>query len=498
MKTEGMGHQVKALEFLDGRRWGGLFCEQGTGKSWMLLADAERCFKAGKIDALVIIAPKGVHTNFVRREIPTHLSPPYRAWAYNSGKSIKPLDDLMRDGSKSLKILAINIDALAHKTGLEVVKKFMKGRKVMLAIDESQRIKTPTAVVTKRVMTLAASSTARRIMSGTPLTNSPPDLFSQFEFLKPGFWGQTHRAFVARYAYIAPDHSGIMRHIRARAAQNPWVKAQQEKGVWQGPQVVERDDSGRPRWRNLEELRDRVAPHTFRVLKKDCLDLPEKVFERRFFDLVPGQRMAYDQIKEDHYLQIGDDILEATALTAQIKLQQVTSGFVLMKQPDDTVAAQYITEGNPRLELLEEVIDDIPNDKQFVIFAHFREEIRAICELLAKMKISSVQYHGGVPQNQREKAIDEFQSGQARAFVGQPASGGIGITLTAADTMIYASMSYNWGNLAQSQDRIHRIGQTGDKCTYIMLCATDTVDEDIASALEHKGQTAATVLGDAR
>jgi SNF2 family DNA or RNA helicase len=491
-----MVHQGEALTFLDGRRWAAIFAEQGTGKSWMILADAERCFHAGKIDALLIIAPKGVHTNFVRREIPTHLSPPFRAWAYNSGKSVKPLEDLLRDGAKSLKILAINIDALAHKAGYDVAMKFMKGRKVMLVVDESQRIKTPTAVVTKRVLQLASTSTARRIMSGTPLTNSPPDLFSQFEFLKPGFWGQTHRAFVARYAHIAPDHSGIMRHIAARAAKNPAIKAAQQKGTWKGPQIVEKDFNGRPKWRNLEELRDRVAPHTFRVLKKDCLDLPEKVFERRYFDLVPGQRMAYNQIKEEHYLEVGDDLLEATSLTAQVKLQQVTSGFVLMKQPDETTLAQYLIDGNPRLELLEEVIDDIPNDKPFIIFAHFREEIRAICALLEKMNISHVQYHGGVSQTNREKAIDEFQSGAKRGFVGQPGSGGIGITLTAADIMIYASMSYNWGNLAQSQDRIHRIGQQGDKCTYIMLCAVDTVDEDIAFALEHKGQTAATVLGD--
>jgi len=435
-----MNHQDVCLTFLDGRRWAGIFAEQGTGKSVIILADAERCFHAGKIDSLLIVAPKGVHTNFVRREIPMHLSPPYKAWAYNSGKSVKPLDDLLRDGSRSLKILSINIDALAHKGGFEVAAKFMKGRKVMLVIDESQRIKTPTAIVTKRVLLLAASSTARRIMSGTPLTNSPPDLYSQFEFLKPGFWGQTHRAFVARYAHIAPDHSGIMRHIAARAARNPGIRAAQERGTWKGPQIIEKDSNGRPKWRNLEELRERVAPHTFRVLKKDCLDLPEKVFERRYFELIPAQRMAYDQIRDEHYLEVGEDLLEATALTAQIKLQQVTSGFVLMRQPDETTVAQYLTEGNPRLELLEEVIDDLPSDKQFVIFAHFREEIRAICALLDKMKISSVQYHGGVGQSQREKSIDNFQSGAARAFVGQPGSGGIGITLTAADTMIYASL----------------------------------------------------------
>jgi SNF2 family DNA or RNA helicase len=506
MKTTAMSHQTDALNYLDSRRWGALFMEQGTGKTWVLLADAERCYQADKIDAVVVVAPNGVHTNWSRREIPKHMTGPVKVWAYRAGRSMEGYKMLMKDATKSLKILCINLEALCHKEGFLVVSNFMKGRKVMLIIDESHRIKSPTATVTKRVQKLGLVATCRRISTGTPLTNSPPDLYSQFEFMKPGFWNKDYRNFVARYAKLMPDHTGIMRHIAERAARsNPWAKKAQEldkaakkagtwtpeTAKWHGPQMVQKDADGRPQWRNLEELRSITEAVTFRVLKKDCLDLPDKIYRTITFELSPAQRAAYEQIKRQHFLEVGGDLLEATALTSRIKMQQITSGFVLF--PDGR--AEYIATDNPRLEALKNLIED--QQGQFIVWAHFKEEIRAIHAMLTEMGITSCQYHGDISKSEREIAVDGFQAGKFRVFIGQAASGGVGLTLTAAERAIYFSQSYNWGSRSQSEDRNHRIG-TEKSVLYINLVAEDTVDEEIAIALEWKGETASTVLGDDR
>lgn len=502
MKTTAMSHQIDALAYLDTRRWGGLFMEQGTGKTWVLLADAERCFEAGKIDAVVVVAPNGVHTNWSKREIPKHMTGPAKVWAYRAGRSMLGYKTLMADGTKSLKIFCINIEALCHKEGFDMTVKFMKGRKVMLIIDESHRIKSPTTTTTKRVQKLGEMATCRRIATGTPLTNAPPDLYSQFEFLKPGFWGKDYRSFMARYAKLMPDSSGIMRHIAKRLAdKNPYIRKLQEKDrkamkdgtydpenpAWKGPQMVVKDSEGRKQWRNLDELRAITHPVTFRVLKKECLDLPEKIYRTIDFELTPTQRAAYEQIKREHFLEIGGDLLEASSLTSRIKMQQITSGFVLF--PDGR--AEYVADGNPRLEALKNLIED--QTGQFIIWAHFKEEIRAISAMLDEMEITNCQYHGDISKTNREVAVDGFQAGKYRVFIGQAASGGVGLTLTAAERAIYYSQSYNWGARAQSEDRNHRIG-TEKSVLYINLVAEDTLDEDIAAALEYKRETAEIVL----
>jgi len=492
MKTVGMAHQLEGLARLEGKRNYGLFCEQGTGKTWIGLADAERAFGLNKINALLVVAPKGVHTNWTRREIPTHLEAPYKAAAYLAGskRALNAVKALSVEGGDKLRVMAVNIDALNHKEGFAVTRKFLTDHRAMMIVDESHRIKTPSAGCTKRVTTLGRLAIARRIATGTPLTNAPPDLFSQFEFLKPGMLGSTsYRAFVARYAELLPDDHHLMRHITTRMKQtNRWAANAMEAGTWQAPQLYARDASGAPRWRNLDELRELLAPLTYRVLKKDCLDLPEKIYQTRYFELSATQQRVYQRVKEELIVEVGDDLLSVHALAALMKLQQITSGFVNIEGEP-----VYISDDNPRLALLKEVITD--QQGPFIVWARFREEIAAIMRLLEEMKVPAVQYHGDVKTKDREMAVDSFQSGAAMAFVGQAGAGGIGLTLTAAESAIYYSNDFNYGTRAQSEDRCHRKGTT-KHVVYIDLCASDTVDEGIAAALQRKADTAAEVLGD--
>jgi SNF2 family DNA or RNA helicase len=493
LKTKPMAHQEEGLRLLEGRRYFGLFCEQGTGKTWIGLADAERAFGLDKINGLLVVAPKGVHTNWTRREVPTHLSAPYKAAAYRAGSktALRACQALNVDAGDKLRILAINVDALNFKEGFAVARSFLQEHRAMMIVDESHRIKTPTAGVTKRTLTLGRMAIARRIATGTPLTNSPPDLYSQFEFLRPELLGtNSYRAFVARYAELLPDDHGTMRHIRARMMQrSKWAAEAAKNNKLQLPQIVARDASGAPRWRNLEELRTLLEPHTYRVLKRDCLDLPEKIYQTRYFDLSPALTAAYTRLQEQLLLEVDGDLLAVHAFAARLKLQQLTSGFVIV----DGVP-RYIEQDNPRLALLREVVTD--QQGPFIIWATFREEIAAIMRLLAELEIPATQYHGDVKAKDREDAVDGFQEGRYRAFVGQPGAGGIGLTLTAAESVIYYSNDFNYGVRAQSEDRAHRKG-TVKHVVYIDLVASDTIDESIASALQRKEATAAEVLGDA-
>lgn len=485
-----MAHQTEGLARLEGRRYYGLFCEQGTGKTWIGLADAERAFGLNKINGLLVVAPKGVHTNWTRREIPTHLSAPYRAAAYLSGNktALKACRALNVEAGDKLRILSINIDALNHKEGFAVARQFLVEHEAMMFVDESHRIKTPTTGVTKRTLALGRLAKARRIASGTPLVNAPPDMFSQFEFLRPGLLGQRdYRAFLARYAELETEGDRTLRYILHQQMNESQRRAIKE-GRMPMPQIIRRDHNNQPRWRNLDELRGLLEPHAYRVLKKDCLDLPEKIRQTRDFDLSPALRAAYDRLQRELILEVGPDLLAVHALAARGKLMQLTSGFALVDG-----MPHYIEQNNPRLALLREVVTD--QQGQFIVWAHFREEIAAIMRLLAEMGITAAEYHGGVGTRAREDAVDGFQEGRYRAFVGQPGAGGVGLTLTAAETVIYYSNDFNYGHRSQSEDRSHRTGTTWH-VLYIDLVANDTIDEAVAAALRRKEDIAAEVLGD--
>jgi len=487
MKTQGMMQQLQALREMNGREAYGLFMEQGTGKTWTLLADAERLFAAGKIDAALVIAPKGVHTNWVRREIPTHMDAPLIARAWKSGagkKDMAKIDEIMKpreDGDPvQLRVLAMNIDALNTEAGFTYARRFLNATKAMLIIDESSRIKNPDAARTKSLMRLQALAPYRRLATGTPITKAPMDVFAQMEFLESGLLGTTsYRAFVAEYAdLMSPSHPMMakmaMRNPRAAHAQ-----------------IVARNPDGTPRWRNLDKLQRLLQPHTFRVLKKDCLDLPEKIYQQVYFDLSPAQLKAYEMLRDDLRVEVPENgVMTVSALAALVKLQQVTSGFVLAS---GTVT--YVGKQNPRLAALIDYAADV--EGKIIVWARFKEELRAIAQAFADEGMKVVEYHGDVNDRMREIAVDTFQNGDADVFVGQPQSGGIGLTLTAAETVIYYSNDFNLETRLQSEDRAHRIG-TRRNVVYVDLIASDTIDESIALALQRKSDLAATVLGDIR
>lgn len=489
MKTQGMAHQLEALRRMAGRDCYALFMEQGTGKTWTLLADLERLHSAGKVNAALVIAPKGVHTNWVLREIPAHLATHAltMAWRAGAGKRVRAeRDRLLRpriDGDVvPLRILAMNYDALGTKDGFDFARRFINATRAVLILDESRRIKNPSSQRTRRVMALRPHAAAARIASGTPITNAPLDVFAQMEFLEHGLLGTTsYRSFVAEYSEVLPQTHPMVRRLVER---NPNAAM---------AQIIARDPDGSPRYRNLERLAQLLEPHSFRVLKSECLDLPEKIYKQMFFDMTPQQVAAYRLLEDELRIQLEDDeeFTTVSALAALVKLQQITSGFVHIEGHPVSLGP-YARE---RMKALIDVVEDL--DGKFIVWARFREELRLIAEALQDQGIEVVEYHGGVSVANRELAVDSFQNGSARAFVGQPQSGGIGLTLHAAETVIYYSNDFDLEHRIQSEDRAHRIG-TKHNVVYIDIIATDTIDETIARALQRKMNVAAAVLGDKR
>jgi len=498
MATKLFKHQGEALHFSEDKKYYALLMEQGTGKTATVIFDIARRYEAGEINSVIVFAPNGVHTNWVIREIPIHLPEhiEYRCAAYYSGPNKAERQTIERlfdePEKKCLRIFAFNWEALITKDGKEAMDTFIeKFGKPMMIADESQRIKNYSAKRTKQLFLLKKKSNVRVIMSGTAILNSPWDAFSQFGFLDPGILQITsYTAFRAEYAELLPPGHGLLRHIVART-----------NGKYT-PQVVARDEDGNPKWRNLDKLERLIAPHSFRVLKKDCLDLPDKVYSQTFFRMTPAQVKAYKLLKDDLRLQLDDGRIAPMArIAALTKLSQIVSGYFLVPGMGDVVQRIMPADKNPKFDALLDLIED--SEGQIIIWARFRVEIDDICEILRKKDITHVQYHGGIKRGDRPQAIRDFESGAARVFVGQQAAGGTGITLIAPNSaaatisVIYFSNTFALEDRLQSEDRAHRIGQE-KTVRYVDILAANTIDERIVESLRSKVNLAQHVLGDKR
>jgi len=489
-QTTPYAHQHEAFMLSRDLKTFALLAEMGCGKTKIIIDNAAYLYERGIIDALLVIAPNGVHRNWVVNELPVHLPTriPHRAMFWSASPTREQTQQrrklLQSPDLQALSVVAMNVEAFSRKgKALEFANAFLAANRCMLVVDESTTIKNMGyrngrgVKRTGNIMAMAELAPYRRIMTGTPVSNSPLDLFPQFYFLSPKILGFTSfTAFRARYAELLKEGNPLLRHIQAKARRPGFV------------QVVARDKEGRPQYKNLEELRRKIAPHSFQITKAECLDLPPKIYEQRYVALSPEQERLYEELsarlRAD--LREGGEITAAMAITRLMRLQQVLGGFVT---PDGARAPLALPGGNPRLEALLQVLEEAPG--KVIIWARFRAELQAIANALE----GAVEYHGGVAQDDRQEAVRAFQEDEAvRYFVAQPHSGGYGLTLTAATTVVYYSNDFSLEVRLQSEDRCHRIGQHSP-VTYVDLVAPGTVDEKIREALRMKKDVAAIVSG---
>lgn len=451
------------------------FWEQGLGKTKAALDEALWLYAQGEIDALVVLAPNGVHRNWLSDEAPKHIheSVKWSGCCYLSAKAktqkFKRHFQNVLD-YRGLAILVISYDAIMTKLGGEMAKAFLTKRTCFYVADESPRIKNPRAKRTKRVLSSSPYAPYRRILSGTPVSNGPFDVYTQMKFLDRDFWKKGG----------FPDYSsfkhcfGVFREIEV---------ANSRRSV----QIV-------VRYKQLPLLFGLLKPHCSRLKKDDVLDLPDKVFTKRYYSLTPAQTRLYDQIEQEGVFQMGDALHDASlAIVRMMRQYQVCCGYLPQDVENTKESLTPISEENPRLDCLFDTLEDFPGKR--IVWAKWTEDVDLIMERAKQKKIPAVRYDGEVSEEGRVASLNAIRQGDAELIVAKQSVMGEGQTIVEAKTSLYYSNDWALDKRLQSEDRNHRIGQD-DKVNYVDIVADNTLDMKIVDALQRKYGIASAVLGD--
>ena len=364
-----------------------------------------------------------------------------------------------------LTIFVMNVEAFSSLKGRTAGEWFSKryGSRGMIAVDESTTIKNPKAKRTKALLKIAQNFRYRRLLTGSPVTKSPMDIWAQAEFLRSGIMGfESFWAFQSRYA--------VMQKVKMGATAFTQILG----------------------YKNIDELTDRIDSFSFRVLKKDCLDLPEKIYTYRNVSMTPEQRRMYEGLRTNAMVMFEDgEMTTAPAVITQLlRMQQVMSGHL------KTDEGEMLTFPSTRLDALLEIIEE--HQGKAIIWSRFRHDIQTITEALNKRfgEGCAAAYFGDTSDDKRSQIVKDFQNGdRLRFFVGNPATAGYGLTLTEANLVVYYANDFNLETRIQSEDRAHRIGQH-NPVTYVDLITEKTIDEKIVKALRNKINIGAAVLGE--
>jgi len=569
-KTDPFDHQHERFLLYRDREAHAHLWEQRTGKSKITIDTMAYQHSRGNITGALVIAPNGVHLNWVKNEIPTHM-PEYtgcEAFAYESTPKAmqkKELERLMKTTSHGLRVLSMNIEAIRTPKGFAFAKQFLQSYRSMLTIDEGSIIKTFNASQTEAVLKLAGLAPIRRLLNGTPVTQSPLDIFPQFTFLDPHIL-RTSSWYAFRNRYAILETQGQMKRficgkldgIAGKLGSYSWgppILSEENGVITAGQQPME---DGRnidfilvqkkmrtlydlnwsiegkhggtelivlqpgdvytviAGYQKLDELKALIDPHSDRVLKVDCLDLPEKVYQKRYVPLSTKQQQMYNELKRRSLVEVnGKFVTASNALVKMLRLQQIIGGFYV---PDESIQLGLFEDNN--LERIADNfadLDGIPIDKvnprieslledieqtfgKVLIWARFKSELRAIAKALReKYGPDAVgEAHGGQKSEQRQITIDLFREAELPRFlVANPAAKGVsrGQNLCSAATEHYYSNSFSLEDRLQSEDRPHSPGQKNN-LGVIDWIAPDTLDEKVVQALRDKKELADMITGD--
>ncbi len=468
-KLKPFDHQFAALRNGMQRKEFGYFMEMGTGKSKVLIDNMGMLYLNGQIDFALVLAPKGVYRNWVTKEIPEHMSDdvPHRVIRWIASPNKKQQEEMrsVKDKFDGLTIFVMNIEAFSTLKGQKAGDWMARalGPNGLIAVDESTTIKNHKAKRTKSLLKIAPGFKYRRLLTGSPITKSPLDIFSQTEFLRPGLLGyDSFYAFQGRYA----------------------VLQRRTMGAHSFQQVLG--------YRNLDELTRNIDTFSYRVLKKDCLDLPDKIYTARYVTLTDEQIDMYNALKDEAmiWFEDGEMVSAPAVITQMLRIQQVLSGHL---KTDDGEMRYFKSN---RMDALKEIMDE--HDGKAIIWSRFRHDIVEITKMLNKEygEGCAAAYYGDTTDEQRNRIVQDFQRDtKLKYFVGNPATAGYGLTLTEANLVVYYANDFNLETRIQSEDRAHRIGQKNN-VTYIDLISEGTIDEKIVEALRAKIDIGAKVLGE--
>jgi len=439
-------HQLVAWDYTCQHEYSALLMEQGTGKTLVAIGAIGYRYRRNEVRKVLIVAPLSV-IPFWKKELARCANFPYTVTDLTKLKE-KERDAQIRFAEKMQNGVLIAI--INYESTWRYFPGLQRFSAEMIIADESQKIKRYKAKQSRAMHLLGDNIPFKLILTGTPVTQSPLDFWSQYRFLKPSVFGDNFFRFRYRYAIM---------------------------GGWQHKQVVG--------YRHLEDLARRAHSIAYRVTKAEALTLPPQVDEELYVELSPKAKSIYVKLSEEFaaLLDSGNTVTVPIVLTQLLRQQQVTGGFVKndkgeIEQVDDR-----------KLKELVGFFEDFAPDKKVVIFCRFIAELLAIEEVARSHGREVVTLHGGT--SNRGEAVRKFQEDpKATVFVAQIQTGSLGITLTAADTVIFYSTTFGYADYEQARARVHRIGQKGTSVTYIHLLVKDSIDEDILTALREKRDVA--------
>ena len=476
-KTDPFEHQADALKKVAPLAYCALFMQQGTGKTKVAIDRASIAFQDRKIDGTIILCPKSLTETWIE-ELETHCPEPYVAAVWNPSltKKVKAeLESVIYCDTPGVQpFLIMNIEAIRTQKGQKLAHWWAKRKRINLVVDESSWVKTPSAKQTTSTQNLARSCVARMILTGTPVSNHPADYYSQLAVLTPSPLGfNNYYSFRARYCELEKRIINFKKPQR-----NKRGKFQKRREIIEikGP-------------KNAEELLKRLEPFSVFVKKDECLDLPDKIYSRRYADMTKEQQRLYKDLETRIITEIRADehLTVEICLTRLLRLQQLIGGFL---PNDDTTEALPIPGANPKLDLLMETIADYPGPT--LIWARFQAEHAAIYKRMIQDGVPKSHIGfitGPTKKDEREANRKDFQSGKLHYLICTQSCAGYGYTLTAAENEIYYSNTFSLEHRQQSEDRAHRIGQT-KHVNIVDLLMRKTVDGKIHRALTNKQNVA--------
>lgn len=437
--VELMAHQREGIDFLTGERRGLLAFEQGLGKTLVAIEAFRRVRHEGGATRLLVICPNSLKRNWVA-EI-TRFAPEL---------DTEVVEGDPRQRRKQFAETGATVVIVSYETARSEVTSILallSRAPTALVMDESHSAKTWRSLTSTAARHIAPRCAYRWLLSGTPVTNSPADIYTQIEIIAPG-----------------ERKLGNMDSFVALAETNP------------------------------SSAREYIEPYVLRRTKEECLDLPDKTFIDVRVELPAWQRKLYDDMRHEMVCAIqtmtGEEYraFASTALARLTRLTQIASNpALLLPEVQDTPA---------KFEALDDLISDIMAvpSRKVIIWSNYVATIEALLQRYADY--GAVALYGDIPTANRQGIAARFQNDMdVRVLIANPAAAGTGFTLTAANFTIYETLSWRYDFYAQSQDRNHRIGQALP-VTYMRMIATDTIEEAIANALERKSSMAGSLLGD--
>lgn len=456
IKARPFEHQKRAFEFVMNRfendSGAALLVEMGCGKSLISVAVAGALFNERRIRNLLIVCPLSI-CGVWEEEFSK-----FADFDYNlkilKGSLEKKIETLYSLEGRALQIVVVNYESVWR-----IERQIKNWHPDMIICDESHKIKSHNIAASKSIHKLGEKTMYRLILTGTAITNKAIDIFSQYKFLEPRIFGKSFYTFRNHYFNLV----GYGNHT-------PVLKESMK-----------------------DELKNKIHSIAFVAKKSECLDLPETTEIIRKVELEPYAMNTYKHLVRDSFAELkNSEITVTNVLTKILRLSQLTGGFL---GDDEGKKVHQISKA--KLNALDDIIDDVTSSgKKLVIMARFIPEIAAIKKLLIDKGLRFSIITGEIKN--RADEIAKFQNDtDVLVFIGQIATAGLGITLTAASTMVFYSLDYSMSNFEQAKARIHRTGQK-ENCTYIYLIASNTVDEKIMKALKNKVNLAKSLIDDYR